>query len=56
VKQVCIDFDFEEEKIDDYLHHLEQDEKYKNLPAFDWHTTMTKEQKAHERKRKLLEA
>jgi hypothetical protein len=33
----------------------EVDEKYKGIPAYEWHQTMTKEQKAQERKKKLLE-
>lgn len=36
VHQICIDFDFEEEKIDEYFRHFEIEAKYKDLPAFQW--------------------
>ncbi len=52
---ICVDFDFDEEKIDEYLKFFDIDEKYKGIPAFEWHETKTKEQKAHERKKKLME-
>ena len=54
--KICVDFDFEEEKIDEYLKFFEIEEKYKGIPAFEWHQTKTREQKLQERKRKLLEA
>jgi hypothetical protein len=56
VHQLCIDFDFEEEKIDEYLKVFEIDDKYKGIPAYEWHETKTKEEKAQERRKKLLEA
>jgi hypothetical protein len=36
VAKICTDFDFEEEKIDDYLKCFEVDEKYKGIPAYEW--------------------
>lgn len=30
VKQICIDFDFDEEKIDDYLSMFEVNERFKD--------------------------
>ena len=54
--KICVDFDFDEEKIDEYLKVFEIDEKYKGIPAFEWHQTKTKEEKAHDRRKKLLEA
>jgi len=45
VEKICKDFDFDEEKIDDYLKCFEIDEKYKGIPAFEWHETKTREQK-----------
>jgi hypothetical protein len=56
VHQLCIDFDFEEEKIDEYLKVFEIEDKYKGIPAYEWHETKTKEEKTQERRRKLLEA
>lgn len=56
VHKICVDFDFEEDKIDEYLKCFEIDEKYKGIPAYEWHQTKTREQKAQERKKKLLEA
>lgn len=55
VAKICIDFDFEEEKIDDYLKCFEVDEKYKGIPAYEWHETKTREQKTQERRKKFLE-
>ncbi len=52
LRKICIDFEFEEEKIDEYLNCLEVDKKYKGIEAFEWHQTKTKEQKLHERKQK----
>jgi len=34
IKQVCKDFDFDEEKIDEYLRFFQIDEKYKDIPAY----------------------
>ena len=34
--KLCVDFEFEEEKIDEYLKCLEIEEKYRGLPAFEW--------------------
>ena len=56
MQQLCIDFDFEEEKIDEYLKVFEVDDKYKGIPAYEWHETKTKEEKAKDRRKKLLEA
>lgn len=39
VQKICIDFEFEEEKIDEYLNHFDIEQKYKNLPAYEWKTT-----------------
>ena len=39
--KICVDFDFDQEKIDEYLNCLEVDEKYRGLPAFEWHQTKT---------------
>lgn len=55
VSQICIDFDFDEEKIEEYLKMFEMEEKYKNIPAYEWQQTKTREQKAHERKMKTLD-
>lgn len=55
VQQVCIDYDFDEDKIDAYLKFFEIDEKYKGLAAYEWKTTQTREEKVHERRRKQLE-
>jgi hypothetical protein len=55
VAKICVDFDFEEEKIDEYLRLFETDEKYKGIPAYEWQQTKTREQKMQERKRKILE-
>jgi len=35
-RKICLDFDFEEEKIDEYLKFFETDEKYKGIPAYEW--------------------
>jgi hypothetical protein len=48
--KICVDFGFDEEKIDEYLKCLDVNEKYKGIAAFEWQQTMTKEQKAHERR------
>jgi hypothetical protein len=34
IEKICTDFDFEEDKIDEYLRFFEIDEKYKDLPAY----------------------
>ena len=56
VQRICVDFDYEEDKIDDYLRTFEVEEKYKGIPAYEWHETKSREQKAHERKLQRLEA
>jgi hypothetical protein len=55
VQQICIDFEFDEDKIDEYLRFFEVEDKYKDIPAYEWHETKTKEEKGLERRRKLLE-
>ena len=54
--KICVDFEFEEAKIDEYLKCLEIDEKYKGIAAFEWQQTLSKDQKLHERKQKQLQA
>ena len=39
VHKICVDFDFEEEKVDEYLKYFEIEQKYKDIPAYEWHTT-----------------
>eukprot|EP00350_Pseudokeronopsis_sp_OXSARD2_P005199 CAMPEP_0170545406 /NCGR_PEP_ID=MMETSP0211-20121228/3807_1 /TAXON_ID=311385 /ORGANISM="Pseudokeronopsis sp., Strain OXSARD2" /LENGTH=67 /DNA_ID=CAMNT_0010849303 /DNA_START=298 /DNA_END=501 /DNA_ORIENTATION=+ len=55
VQRICIDFKFEEDKVDEYLKLFDIEQKYKNLPAFEWHSTKTKEEKNMARKKKLLD-
>lgn len=55
VHKICVDFDFEEDKIDEYLRAFDIEEKYKGIPAYEWHETKTREQKASERKMKQLD-
>jgi hypothetical protein len=43
VQKICVDFEFEEDKIDEYLKCLEVDDKYKGITAYEWQTTQTKE-------------
>lgn len=43
LEKICRDFDFESDKINEYLACLETDEKYRGLPAFEWQQTQTKE-------------
>ena len=48
--KICVDFDFDDEKISEYLKYLEIDDKYKGIPAYEWQQTLTREQKANERR------
>ena len=54
--KICVDFDFDDEKISEYLKYLEIDDKYKGIPAYEWQQTLTREQKANERRKKHWEA
>jgi len=56
VRRICVEFEFEADKIDTYLQYYIIDDKYKDVPAFQWQETLTREQKAQMRRRKLLEA
>ena len=56
VHKICVEYDFDEEKIDEYFKCYEIEEKYKNIPAYEWHQTMTREQKVQSRKLKHMEA
>ena len=56
LRKLCADFDFDEEKIDEYLKCLEIDEKYRGIQAFEWQETKTTEQKNKDRKLKKLQA
>jgi len=56
LQKICIEFEFDSAKIDEYLQFLEIDEKYKNVEAYQWQETKSKEQKQMERQRKKLEA
>lgn len=53
--KICVDFDFDEDKIEDYLKVYSVEEKYKGIPAYEWQQTKTREQKAHEKKKAKLE-
>lgn len=52
IKKLCIDFDFDEDKIDEYIKLFEVDDKYKDVPAYQWQETLTREQKSSMRKKK----
>lgn len=56
ILKICVDFEFDEKKIDEYLMCYEIEEKYKGLEAYQWQETKTKEAKTQERKKKKLEA
>lgn len=56
VRKICTDFQFDQEKIDEYLSCYEIEEKYKDLEAFQWHQTKTRDQKNQDRKLKRLNA
>jgi hypothetical protein len=43
VQKICVDFEFDEDKIEDYLKTYAIEEKYKGIPAFEWHQTKTRE-------------
>lgn len=43
IKQHCIDYEFDEDKIREYIKCHEVGEKYKDLPAFQWQETKTRE-------------
>ncbi len=53
---MCIEYDFDLDKIDKYLKCFEIEEKYKDVAAYQWQMTVTREQKQHQRKMKALEA
>ena len=36
VRRICVEFEFEEDKIDTYLNYYVIDDKYKDVPAFQW--------------------
>lgn len=50
--RVCIDFDFDKKKIQNYLKKYETDDKYKGLEEYEWQSTQTRQEKEDERKRK----
>lgn len=56
VRKICVEFEFDELKIEEYLKVYEIDEKYRDIPAFQWQQTQTREEKAIGRKKKMLEA
>jgi hypothetical protein len=44
------------DKINQYLSCYEIEEKYRDVAAFQWQMTVTREQKLHDRKLKAMEA
>jgi len=56
IVRVCIDFDFDNKKIQSYLKTYETDDKYKGLEEYEWNTTQTKQQKVEDRRRKAAYA
>jgi len=54
VRKICIEFEYEEDKIDEYLRFYIIEDKYKGIPAYEWHQTVTSEQKSANRRIKLL--
>lgn len=56
IKKVCSDFDFDRAKIDEYLKSYDVDDKYRDVPAFQWQQTVTREQKLQQRKQRNEDA
>ena len=42
VEQICLDFDFDESKIAEYIKEMETKDKYKGIKAYEWQETKTK--------------
>jgi len=55
LQRICVDFDFDDEKISEYLQCLEIDDKYRDVAGYQWQETKSKEQKANEKKMKRLQ-
>lgn len=56
VRKVCIEFEFDDERIKQYLAAYEIEDKYKGVEAYQWNETLTREQKDHKRRQRLAEA
>ncbi len=56
VRKICVDFEFDEDKINEYLRFFDIDEKYRDIEAYQWNTTQTKAEKDKQRAFKKLEA
>lgn len=39
VQKICVEFDFDELKIEEYLRFYEIEDKYKGIAAFEWQET-----------------
>jgi hypothetical protein len=50
VRKICIEFEFDNDKITEYLKFLEIDDKYKGIKAYEWNETKTREQKQEGRR------
>lgn len=55
VKKICVEFEFDEDKIDEYLRVYDIEDKYKDVAAYQWQVTVTSEQKVSIRRKKLFE-
>lgn len=56
VAAVCVDFDFDQPKIQEHLNFYLTDKKYQGLSDFEWNRTQTLEEKNRQRRRKLIMA
>jgi hypothetical protein len=56
ISKLCIAFDFDLAQIDEYLKSYDVEDKYKDVPAFQWQETVTREQKLQQRKLKAEQA
>lgn len=56
VRRICIDFEFDAERVEEYLAVYAVEEKYKGIDAFQWQETVTVEQKNQMRRKKKMES
>lgn len=45
VRKICVEFEFDDEKIHAYLSAYEIEDKYKDVEAYQWNLTQTRSQK-----------
>jgi len=50
IVRICLDYEFDPAKIESYLTQFRTEQKYEGIEAYEWQTTLTRQDKENKRK------